>query len=59
MLQRESLDFFGIEEKQYGSYFLVDYKTREYFKLFLFLNAKSLKYLKSSRLNIECQLVRS
>ncbi|KAG5670539.1 hypothetical protein PVAND_000795 [Polypedilum vanderplanki] len=29
MLQRESLDFFGIEEKNYMNYFLIDYKTQQ------------------------------
>jgi protein unc-80 len=29
MLQRESLDFFGIDEKNYMNYFLVDYKTNQ------------------------------
>lgn len=29
MLQRESLDFFGLDEKNYQNYFLVDYKTHQ------------------------------
>jgi protein unc-80 len=29
MLQRESLDFFGIDEKNYMNFFLVDYKTNQ------------------------------
>lgn len=29
MLQRESLDFFGIDEKAYMNFFLVDYKTHQ------------------------------
>ena len=29
MLQRESLDFFGIDEKNYMNFFLVDYKTHQ------------------------------
>ena len=28
---RESLDFFGIEESNHKEYFLVDYKTREFY----------------------------
>lgn len=29
-LLRESLDFFGIDEKDHASHFLIDYKTRKF-----------------------------